>query len=479
MAGFQGRHVVAAVLCGVVAVAASSAPVSCSALFARASARDVFTAWVNGDVDQVVGELAARGASREAQFNRATALLEQGQPEAAERLFQALGASQPNWLPALRGLARTQRVLGRGELGATVERLLRHSGATSRDFFWAGDVQLNAGRLPDAIAGFSAAVRREPDFYLGWLALGDALLSAGRPGDATVAWRRAADLCATGDVLMRLARTAFESGRQPEGTRLLIEAIAAPDGERFEHEAARLAPGTEFQPDAARHGRVPAGTLRAGEVLRFSVSYLAIGLGRVVLANLGPQDVGGRQAHGLILSARSRPAIFFYRVRNEYRSAVTDFGAVLRHSNVSDDSTARPTMNTYEMDYERGVCVWRYVDDGLLGVERLPLAPMAQDGVSTLVLAREVARTGRPASVLTAVSGTWKGTDLRVAGVERLRWRGREVDAVRVDISARYRGAAGVSGSSSTWFSNDGRALPYRSSFKLPVGSVVLELESE
>ena len=136
-------------------------------------------------------------------------------------------------------------------------------------------------------------------------------------------------------------------------------------------------------------------------------------------------------------------------------------------------------MVTYEMDYDRGVCVWRYAEDGLIGVERLPLVPMVQDGVSTLVLAREVARTGRPASVLTAISGTWKGTDMRAAGIERISWRGRQVEAIRVDIGMRYRGTAGLSGVSSTWYSTDSRTLPYRSQFKLPIGSVILELEAE
>jgi hypothetical protein len=32
--------------------------------------------------------------------------------------------------------------------------------------------------------------------------------------------------------------------------------------------------------------------------------------------------------------------------------------------------------------------------------------------------------------VLTAVDSTWKGTQLRTVGSERLRWAGREVDAV-------------------------------------------------
>jgi tetratricopeptide (TPR) repeat protein len=468
-----------AVLLGVLTVGYSSAPAACVGVSAGANAPGLFTAWVNGDVEQVVADLALAAPSRESQFNRATALLEQGHPETAERLFAALRASQPAWLPALRGLGRAQRALGRGELEATAQRLTRQPGATSRDFHWAGDVHLDAGRRPEAIAAFAAAVEREPDLYLGWLSLGDTLQSVGRTSEAVTAWRRAAALCATGDVLMRLGRTAIEGGRQADALELLQGALGAPDGARFEAEAERLAPGIGARIDASPFGRRRMTTLRAGEVLRFSVSYFSIGLGRIVLTNLGPQDAGGRQAHALRFSARSSPAIFFYRVRNDYSTTVTEFGAVIRHRNVSDDSTAKPTMNTYEMDDERGFCVWRYVDDGLIGIERLPLPPMAQDGVSTLALAREVASTRRPVSVLTAVAGTWKGTDMRVAGVERIRWRGREVEAVRVDICARYQGAAGFSGASSTWFSTDARAMPYRTVLKIPVGSVVMELESD
>jgi len=417
--------------------------------------------------------------SKETQLNRATALLESGQADAAERFFLSVRSSRPGWLPGLRGLGRVQQAQGRGEVFTTASRILAHADATSRDFQWAGNLYLDAGRLLDAAAAFRGAVEREPDLYLAWVSLGDALVSMGRSADAVSAWTRAAGLCATGDVLMRLARETLASGQRAAGLVRLQEVLDAPGGEMFRQEAALLAPETAFRLDPSPHGRLPASTLRAGEVLRFSVSYLSLGLGRVVFSNLGLQDAGGRQVHGLRMTARSSPAIFFYRVRNEYRSAVTDLGAVVRHANTADDSTSKPSMVTYEMDYDKGVCVWRYAEDGLIGVERLPLVPMVQDGVSTLVLAREVARTGRPASVLTAISGTWKGTDMRAAGIERISWRGRHVEAIRVDIGMRYRGTAGLSGVSSTWYSTDSRTLPYRSQFKLPIGSVILELESE
>ena len=216
----------------------------------------------------------------------------------------------------------------------TASRILAHAEATSRDFQWAGDVCTSTRDVRSTRPRRSrGAVEREPDLYLAWVSLGDALVSMGRSADAVSAWTRAAGLCATGDVLMRLARETLASGQRAAGLARLQEVLDAPGGEMFRPEAVRLAPDTAFRLDPSPHGRLPASTLRAGEVLRFSVSYLSLGLGRVVFSNLGLQDAGGRQAHGLRMTARSSPAIFFYRVRNEYRSAVTDLGAVVRHAN--------------------------------------------------------------------------------------------------------------------------------------------------
>ena len=81
--------------------------------------------------------------------------------------------------------------------------------------------------------------------------------------------------------------------------------------------------------------------------------------------------------------------------------------------------------------------------------------------------------------MLTAVDSTWKGTQLRTVGNERIRWAGREVEAVQVEALGHYKGPAGLSGLVRTWISPDARAIPYRAAVKLALGSIVLELRPD
>jgi hypothetical protein len=106
----------------------------------------------------------------------------------------------------------------------------------------------------------------------------------------------------------------------------------------------------------------------------------------------------------------------------------------------------------------------------------LPLPANAQDGVSVLQIARALARARSSAVVPTAVDGLWWPTELRTLGVERIRWRGRDVPAVRMRSVGRYRGAGGMSGGVDIWMSDDERSVPYRVKMKVAVGSVTLEL---
>jgi hypothetical protein len=115
----------------------------------------------------------------------------------------------------------------------------------------------------------------------------------------------------------------------------------------------------------------------------------------------------------------------------------------------------------------------------LFGFDRFPLAPLAQDGVSVLQLARGLAGSPAHLSVLTAVDSSWKGTELRTVGPEKIRWAGRDVEAVKVEAIGHYEGPAGLSGRLLTWISRDGRAIPYKASIKVALGSVVLSLRDE
>jgi hypothetical protein len=81
--------------------------------------------------------------------------------------------------------------------------------------------------------------------------------------------------------------------------------------------------------------------------------------------------------------------------------------------------------------------------------------------------------------VLTAVDSSWKGTQLRSVGRERIRWAGREVEATLVEALGHYKGPAGLSGLIRTWISTDARAVPYRAKVKVGLGSIVLELSPE
>jgi hypothetical protein len=123
--------------------------------------------------------------------------------------------------------------------------------------------------------------------------------------------------------------------------------------------------------------------------------------------------------------------------------------------------------------------VVRQVVEGLYGFDRFPLPPMDQDGVSILQLARGLGEAPSAVSVPTAVDSTWKGTELRALGNERIRWAGHEVEAVKVEAFGHYKGPAGLSGRVETWISRDGRAIPYKAKIKLGLGSVVLDLRDD
>lgn len=154
-------------------------------------------------------------------------------------------------------------------------------------------------------------------------------------------------------------------------------------------------------------------------------------------------------------------------------------GSVLAHRSSSRDSTQARRAAAYEMDPATRECVVRQVVEGLYGFDRFPLPPLDQDGVSILQLARGLGEAPSGVSVLTAVDSTWKGTQLRALGNERIRWAGREVDTLKVEAVGQYKGPAGLSGLVRTWISKDGRAIPYRARIKLGLGSVVLDLRSD
>jgi len=436
-----------------------------------ASPAEGVEAWLAGDAAGAAAELQSR-TDREGALNRGVALLYAGDVAAAERELFALRAREPRFTPALRWLARAQAKAGDPAFEATLSALLADSGADSRDFLWAGQFQLEGGQADRAAGNLRAAVLREPDLYLGWLWLGDAEAARGRDPQAREAWLRARELHAGGDVLSRLGEASLRAGRQPEGRALLEEALGTPEGRVREEEMRRLVPDLPVSPPRVS----VAPPLEPGERLRYDAQYLFFRFATLEMENQGFTEIRGRRAARLVFTVRSNPGFPFLTIDSRFESLIADDGSVLAHRSVSLDSTQARRAAAYEMDPETGEGVVRQVVEGLFGFDRLPVPPLDQDGLSILLLARGLARRPSRLSVLTAVDSTWKGTQLRTVGNERIRWAGREVEAVQVEALGHYKGPAGLSGLVRTWISADARAIPYRAAVKLALGSIVLEL---
>jgi hypothetical protein len=275
--------------------------------------------------------------------------------------------------------------------------------------------------------------------------------------------------------LFRLGEISLREGRVKEGRNWLREALATPEGRLREAEVRALVP--DLAAPAAAPRIVPP--LRPGERLSYTARYLIFKFATVEMENRGFADFRGQRVARIVFAARSRPGFPFLTIDSRFESLLAEDGSVLAHRSSSRDSTQARRAAVYEMDRATGECVVRQVVEGLYGYDRFPLSPLDQDGVSILLLARGMAEAPSSLSVLTAVDSTWKGTQLRSAGNERIRWAGREVEAVKVEALGHYKGPAGLSGRVRTWISRDGRATLYRASVQLALGSVVLELQPD
>lgn len=229
---------------------------------------------------------------------------------------------------------------------------------------------------------------------------------------------------------------------------------------------------------ASHHRLVPPG-LYPGETLRYRVKYLFLNLASITLETGGQIRHGGTPAHRVVFTAKSNDGIPFFNIDSRFESVVGQDGAVLAHRHVASDSDTGDDTAGYDMDREADRCTVRTVRDGLFGYDVLPLPANAQDGVSVMLVARALARVRGSAVVPTAVDSNWWPTQLRTLGTERISWRGIEVQTVRMQSVAHYRGPGGLSGVIDIWVSDDERALPYKVKMKVAVGSVVLELLPE
>ena len=432
------------------------------------------TPWLEGDAAQAARELSSR-TDREGALNRGVALLYAGEADTAERELAALREREPRWTPALRWLTRAREATAHPRLEETLQALIADGLADSRDFLWVGRLRLDRSEPDAARASLREAVTREKDLYLGWLWLGDAEDALGHSGEAREAWLRARDLHAGGDVLARLGESSLRAGRGDEGRRWLEGALATPEGRLREDDIRRLLPGLPATPES----RDIAPALRPGETLRCSARYLFFRFASVEVENQGFTELRGRRVARVVFSVRSNPGFPLLKIDSRFESLIAEDGSVLAHRSTSRDSTQARRAAAYEMDPATGQCVVRQVVEGLFGYDRFPLPPLDQDGVSVLQLARGLAGSPAHVSVLTAVDSTWKGTELRTLSAERIRWAGRDVDTVRVEAVGHYKGPAGLSGLVRTWISRDARAIPYKASIKVALGSVVLDLRDD
>lgn len=392
--------------------------------------------WVDGQAECALAALEAVPASRERDLNRAVVHLYAGELARAEAELVELRRSQPRWTPALRWLARAQHQLGQAEALDTASILLGMPGADARDQLWAGGLFLEKGDLERARASFLDAVHGEDGLALAWLGLADVEARLGHAQAAREARDRAVVLL----------------GGEPHSATPMAAAAAGP---------ARLL--------------TPAG-LHSGERLQYRAKFLFFTLALITLETDGHVLHGGEAAQRLVLTAKSGSGIRFFHVDSRFESVLSESGAVLSHRHLASDSDAGEDAAGYDMDRATGRCTVRTVRDGLFAYDVLPLPPNAQDGISVLSVARALARTRGSADVPTAVDSTWKATQLRTLGVERIGWRGQAVQAVRVQSIGRYRGPAGLSGVIDIWVSDDERAVPYKVKMKIAVGSVTLEL---
>lgn len=379
--------------------------------------------WLEGDAEAAVTALAELPPSRERAFNEAVVLLYRGDYDAAERLLLVLRTRHEGWTPALRWLARVEKELGRPAASATALALLKSSEATVRDRLWAARLFAERHDLQRAGDSFRRAVASEDDLYVAWTGLADVETALGHPEAARAARARAEAL-------------------YPGGPTPLLAAVAP----------------------------LPA------RPLRYRAKYLFVPLADVTLAEGAPLEVRGEAARVLTLEARSTAPFFHMDTRLE--SFLGRDSALLGRRNLSNDSTGARRQTVVDVDPATGAFRVRQVRGGLFEYDVLPPPTPARphDGLSLLEAARSVARSGTSLSLLRIADSGWKGTFVRRARAERIRWQGKDVDTVLVEIGIASRGTAGLHGALQLWISNDARAIPFRAKMAIAIGAVTLEL---
>lgn len=379
--------------------------------------------WLDGDTEATMRALAGLQASRERDVNEAVVLLYRGDALAAEQLLLVLQTRNKGWTPALRWLARAQKALGRPATPDTALALLKSSGAATRDQLWAARLFAERHDLQQARDAFRRVTASESDLYGAWTGLADVEMALGNPAAARAAR-------ASGEAL-------YPGGPTP--------VLAAPP------------------PLAARP-------------LRYRAKYLFVPLADVTLAEEPPVELHGQTARVLTLNAQS--AAPFFHLDSRFESFLGRDGALLGRRILSNDADSARRQMRADLNPATGAFRTREVRDGLFQYEVLsaPTPARPYDGLSLVEVARSVARSGTSLSVLRIADAGWKGTLIRRARAERIRWQGRDVDTICVEIGVASRGPAGLQGALQLWISDDAHAIPYRAKMAIAIGSVTLEL---
>jgi len=115
-----------------------------------------------------------------------------GDREGAGKAFEAVVASEPTSIDALRGLAAL--AVEREDLDKALDlqaKLIEVGERTPELFYNTGLLLQKSGQFEDAIRLYQEALAEKPDFAEALLNLGHALKAQGKPDEARNCWRQA------------------------------------------------------------------------------------------------------------------------------------------------------------------------------------------------------------------------------------------------------------------------------------------------
>jgi len=433
---------------------------------AHAAAEDkIMHFWLDGNTDEVLKALQVPHEAKNKQkgppledillLNQAVVFLYLNKPQDAQKILGPLLEAWPSWIEALRLDVRVQVALDPSKSLGAYQTLLNHSKSLGLDYFSAAPHFMRAGNLELGLEYYEEAVKEDKHLYYAWLGLGDAQITTGDSDEAQKSWQEAFDIHRGSDVAYRLNRQYWGNEE--------IQNLA-PDKPR---------PETQYPSNASP-------TLRPGEVLRYKVKYMMFNLGTLVVENLGRFRHQEIWVHRIRFTVKSAGLGSLLHIDSEFESWIAEKGVfTLMQRNLQSDSASGDGASQFEMNFKKGVCMIRTIKGQYLNFEEVLLPSRPQDGVSVFQMAREMARRRENASALTMVDGAWKGTTFTAGKESTLRWNGQKRKVIRVDAYAHYKGPGGLSGRIRGWFSDDERAIPYKSKMKILLGSVVFRLQSD